>query len=214
MKRNILIVAIVIVIIALVGIFAFTQQSPTHDGKLNTEIEFLSESTLKNGESVRFLLKDEKNNALPGQNVTIVFVENGENQTYGISTDNGGKGALSINNELPGEYEVIVSYNGTNVVNGCVAHLNLTIEEGYSEGNSDSDGNSSAESISSNSSAGTALYNTGNSSDTQLHYDSQYNFYYDDNGIVRGGQNDGYSADYIRDIYENGDMVDEEGNLQ
>ena len=45
-------------------------------------------------------------------------------------------------------------------------------------------------------------------------HDSQYNFYYDDNGIVRGGQNDGYSADYIRDIYENGDMVDEEGNLQ
>ena len=67
MKRNILIVAIVIVIIALVGIFAFTQQSPTHDGKLNTEIEFLSESTLKNGESVQFLLKDEKNNALPGK---------------------------------------------------------------------------------------------------------------------------------------------------
>ena len=87
------------------------------------------------------------------------------------------------------------------MVNGCVAHLNLTIEEGYSEGNSDSDGNSSAESISSNSSAGTALYNTGNSSDTQLHYDSQYNFYYDDNGIVRGGQNDGYSADYTG-IYE------------
>ncbi len=211
MRRNILIIAIVVIIVAILGVFVFTQHPQSHDGKLNTEIEFLSENTLKNGESVQFLLKDEKNNALPGQNVTIVFVENGENQTYGISTDNAGKGALSINNELPGEYEVIVSYNGTNVVNGCIAHLNLTIEAGVPE----SDGqNNTAESISSNSSAGTALYNTGNSSDTQLHYDSQYNFYYDDNGIVRGGQNDGYSADYIRDIYENGDMVDEEGNLQ
>ena len=60
------------------------------------------------------------------------------------------------------------------------------------------------------------MYNNGNSSSSsaQLYYDSQYNFYYDQNGIIRGGQNNGYSADYIRDIYESGNMVDEEGNLQ
>ena len=213
MNRNMLLIAIVVIIIAIaVGIFAFTMPQ-SHDGKLNTEIDIFTESTMKNGDAVKFVLKDEKGNAIPGQNITITFVENEESQNYSISTDNEGRGALVINNEAPGEYKVIVSYNGTDAYNGCSANQTITIEDGYQE-ESSANSDDGSEPISSNSSAGTSLYNNQNSSDTQLHYDSQYNFYYDDNGIIRGGQNDGYSAQYIRDIYESGDMVDEDGNLQ
>ncbi|MBR2786828.1 MAG: Ig-like domain repeat protein, partial [Clostridia bacterium] len=168
---------------------------------------------LKNGEAVQFLLKDEQNNALGTQNITITFVENGVNQTYSVITDNEGKASLVLNNENPGSYDVIVSYNGTASYNGCSAKQTITIEEGTAETTESSDSSSSP--VQSNSSAGTAMYNgNSSSSSAELYYDSQYNFYYDQNGIIRGGQNDGYSADYIRNIYESGNMVDEEGNLQ
>ena len=212
MNRNMLIIAIVVIIIAIaVGIFAFSMPQ-SHDGKLNTEIDIFTESTMKNGDAVKFVLKDEKGNAIPSQNITITFLEDGELQNYSILTDNEGRGALVINNEAPGEYTVIVKYNGTDAYNGCVANQTITVEEGYQSESASSDDGS--EPISSNSSAGTSLYNNENSSSIQLHYDSQYNFYYDDNGIIRGGQNDGYAAQYIRDVYESGDMIDEDGNLQ
>ena len=147
----------------------------------------------------------------------VVIVENGENQTYSIITDVEGKGSLVLNNEAPGSYDVIVSYNGTLKYNGCSAKQTITVSEGASSDTASSDtaeSESSSQPTQSNSSAGTSLYNGNSSSQGNLHYDSQYNFYYDDNGVIRGGQNDGMSAEYMRNAYESGDMVDEEGNLQ
>lgn len=215
MNRNhVIIAAIILVLVVLVGIFAFVQPHTDQGGKQNTQITFLSKETLKNGEAVEFELKDGQN-PIAGQNITIKFVEDGENQTYSIITDNNGKGSLVLNDEAPGSYDVTVSYNGTARYNGCSATQKITIEEGTAEtSDSSSTESSTSEPTQTNSSAGTSLYNGNSSSQGQLYYDSQYNFYYDDNGIIRGGQNDGYSADYIRNIYESGDMVDEEGNLQ
>lgn len=213
MNKNIIIIAIIVLIIAIMGIFAFSLTQTANDEKLNTQITFLSQSTLRNGEAVQFELKDANGNLLANQNITITFVENGENQTYSIITDSNGKGALVLNNEEPGDYEVTVTFAETERYYGSSAKQTITVEDGSSDVSIDY-GSDESESISQNSSAGTSLYN-GNSSDSQqLHYDSQYNFYYDDNGVIRGGQNDGYSADYIRSSYESGNMIDEDGNLQ
>ncbi len=211
MNRNsIIIIAIIVIIAIALGLFAFMQPQ-TSNGKIHTEIDFLSESTLKNGEAVEFVLRDDQNHILANQSVSISFTENGENQTYSIFTDVDGKGALVLNNEAPGDYDVYVNYNGTNRYDPCSAKVTVTVEEGVAEASTDVVYN---ETVPGNSSAGTALYNGNSSAGSQLHYDAQYNFYYDDNGIIRGGQNDGYSAEYIRGIYESGDMVDEDGNLQ
>lgn len=217
MQRNILIIIAVVVIVAIVGAFALTHHGNNDEGMLNTEIKFLSQSTLKNGEAIQFELNDEKGQHLDSQNITITFVENGENQTYSIITDVEGKGSLVLNNEAPGSYDVIVSYNGTLKYNGCSAKQTITVSEGASSDTASSDtaeSESSSQPTQSNSSAGTSLYNGNSSSQGNLHYDSQYNFYYDDNGVIRGGQNDGMSAEYMRNAYESGNMVDEEGNLQ
>jgi hypothetical protein len=217
MNKNIIIIIIIAILLAIVGFFVLTQAHDLQGGKINTEIEFLSENTLKSGEAVEFVLKDASNNALPNQSLEIKFTENGENQTYSIYTDQEGKGALVLNNEAPGSYDVYVSYNGSTRFEGCMAKTTVTVEEGYVEVSSDtvsSDSDSNETPAPTNSSAGTSLYNGNSASNSQLHYDSQYNFYYDDNGIIRGGQNDGYSAQYIRDIYESGNMTDEDGNLQ
>ena len=213
--RNLIIIAIFIVLVVLVGLFAFSLPHNNQNEKTNTEIKFLSPDTLKNGEAIQFELRDAQGYVLEGQNITITFVENGENQTYSIVTDHDGRGSLVLNNELPGSYEVTVFYNGTVTYASCSAKQTITVEEGVAEVNADASTESgTSEPVQTNSSAGTSLYNGNSSSQGQLYYDSQYNFYYDDNGIIRGGQNDGYSADYIRNIYESGDMVEEDGNLQ
>lgn len=209
-RNNIIIIAIIVIIAIAIGAFAFMQ--PQHsNGKIHTEINFLSESTLKNGEAVEFVLTDDENHALANQSVNIIFTEDGVNQTYSIFTDADGKGSLVLNNEAPNDYDVYVTYNGTNRYEPCTAKTTVTVQEGVSQVTNDVEYN---QSVPNNSSAGTALYNGNSSENTQLHYDAQYNFYYDDNGIIRGGQNDGYSAEYIRDIGSSEDIIDEDGNLQ
>lgn len=218
MNRNNILIALIIIVVIILGVFVFTQlhSGINDDGKVSTEIKFLSADALKNGEAVQFQLKDKEGNALSGQNVTIIFTEEGTNQTYAIITDNDGKGSLVLNNEAPGSYDVRVYYKGNIRYDGCSAKQTIKIEEGTAETSSSSDSSEQSTStpVQSNSSAGTSLYNGNSSSQGQLHYDSQYNFYYDDNGIIRGGQSDGMSADYVRNSYSSGDMIDEEGNLQ
>ena len=216
-NRSLIIIAVFVILVVIVGIFAFTlPHNNNADGKLKTQINFLSETTLKSGEAVQFELKDEKGNAIAGENITIKFEESGENQTYGILTDSEGKGSLVLNNEVPGTYVVYVSYNGSAAYYGSLASQTITIEEGVVQQDSSSNAteSTSSEPLAGNSSAGTSLYNGNSTTSQNLHYDSQYNFYYDDNGVIRGGQSDGMSADYVRNSYESGDMIDEEGNLQ
>ena len=207
MNRNILIVAIIIVIIAVVGIFAF---SHSNDGKINTQITFLSESTMKSGDAVQFQLKDAQGNVLANQKINITFVEDGSNQTQTVQTDAGGNGSLVLSNVDPGEYEVIVSYAGDDKYNVSTASEKITIEAGTSQSSTAT----SANTTKTTSSASNKNTSGSSSSSNELYYDSQYNFYYDSNGIIRGGQNDGMSAQYIRDAYSSGNMVDEDANLQ
>lgn len=211
MNKNIIIIAIIVILIAVVGVFALTQMQTGDEGMLNTQIKFLNQEKIKNGQAVEFELNDEKGEHLANQNVTIIFTENGENQTYSIITDTYGKGSLVMNNEEPGSYDVEVRYNGTAKYHPTSAKTTITIDDEETQ----TDESESPAPTSTNSSAGTSLYNGNSSSSSDnLHYDSQYNFYYDDNGIIRGGQSDGMSAEYVKNAYESGNMIDADGNLQ
>ena len=198
---------IILVIIVLLAILALVIAFNPMDAKANTQINFLSDSNLQNGNEVQFVLKDVTGKPVAGQNVTISYDDHSGNiQNYSVVTDANGKGYLEINGENPGKYDITVSYNGNNKYNGCTATQSIVIKEGNS-GTSQSSQNSPT-----NSTASTSMYNKppalNPSSNTtspaygNLHYDSKYNFYYDDLGIIRGGQNDGYPADYIRHLYD------------
>lgn len=205
MNKNIIIAILVVIIIAVVAAFMFTQpQATTQDGKLNTQINFLSEANLKNGDIVQFELKDAKGNAIANQTVNITFVDNGQKQNFSVITDNSGKAGLSLNNENKGNHEVSVTYGGNNKYNGCNAKTTINIQDGNT---------TTTQKVTANSTASTAKYNTpsqsasttsssSSSSSTgskslsegsgpNLYYDEELNVWYDDNGIVRGGQADG-----------------------
>lgn len=196
MNRNIIIVLIIIVLIALVGIFAFTQFT----GKADTQINFISQATLKNGDQVQFELKDAQGNALPNQKVSISFEGNGHSQTFDIVTDSQGKGGLRLNNENPGNYNITVKYDGDEKHKESSASQMITIKESTVD----------ADSVEPIAETSSNEAQTTSSSESNLHHDSELNVEYNDNGKIVGGQNDGADYEYIKN---NPQQVDAEGNL-
>lgn len=199
MNKNIIIAILIVVIIALVAIFAFNP----NDGKINTEIKFIGESTLKNGDEIQIELKDANGNALADQLVNFTYTANGNDEKYSVYTDNEGKAFLVLENEPAGEHQVVASFNGTDKLNPCNATLKIKIVEG-AEDTPNTQQNSTASTIANDGS------NTTSTSTTQLFYDAELNVYYDANGIVRGGQSDGFSIYYLRNHRP---AVDADGNL-
>jgi len=216
MNKNIIIAILIVIIIAIVGAFVLTQGSGE---KIDTRINYLNENaTFKNGEQVEFELRDINGNVLEGEQLNITYAGD-ENQTYTVVTDSNGKCSLIIENQPAGDYVVVVKYGGSDKYNEYELQKTITVVEGTSDSAStDSTSSDSASTTSTASSAQssnqTSSSGSGSSSNSNLHYDSEYNFYYDDNGIVRGGQSDGMSAKELRENYESGDSIDENGNLQ
>lgn len=214
MNKNIIIAILVVIIIGAVGFFVFSHQAPsTTDGKINTQISFLSGTTLKNGEQVQFELKDAQGNAIAGENVNISYknADSSKIEKYSVYTDKAGKGYLTLNGEEAGSYEITIDYGGNAKYNGCSAKTTITIEEGSSEGTQEeTNSNSSANTLQYNNESTSSSGQSGSSNSDQLYYDSELNVYYNANGIIVGGQSDGESYTYLKN---NPPMVDEEGNL-
>ncbi len=209
MNKNIIIAILAIVIIAAAAFIFFGHPA---DGKLNTEINFVSGTSLQNGDQVQFELKDSQGNALAGQNVTISYDESGNVQNYTVVTDSNGKGFLTLNGEAAGNYDITVTYAGDNKYNGCSAKQTITVKEGSSD---------AQETTGQNATASTVMYNnntqsapSASSSVSQAYYDAELNVYYDANGRVIGGQSDGASIYDLRYEMNNPDMIDADGNLQ
>ena len=200
MNRNIILAIIAVVLIALAAFLVFSQPSTT-DGKINTEITFLNDATLQNGDVITFELKDASGKAIAGQNLTIAYdAGTGTVEDYKVITDSDGRGYLALKDEAAGTYDVAVTYDGNDQYNGCSAKLSVTIEEGASD--------EAAEETESNATASTVLYHedtadsdssqASSSEAHQTYYDPELNLYYDENGIVIGGQEAGASIYEIR----------------
>lgn len=207
MNKNIIIAILVVIIIAIIGFFVFGQPTTT-DGKLNTQINFLSESTLQNGDQIQIELKDTQGNAVANALVNFTYVANGQEEKYSVYTNNEGKASLILNNEDPGEHQVTAAFGGNEKLNPCSAQQKITIKEGTSTANTTA--NSGV-----NSTTSTIAYEGGNQTNTTQHqvplnYDPETGNLYDNNGIIVGGQNDGQSLEYIKN---NRPVIDEDGSL-
>ena len=199
-SKNIIIAVLIILVVVVVGVFAFSQPAPTtQDGKLNTQINFLSQDNLKNGDQIQIELKDLQGKVLAGQQVKITYEANGKIENYSVITDSQGKAYLTIAGEDTGQHKVKVVYDGNEQYNGCTAEKTITIEEGQG----------TAANTNANATANTVKYNnqTGKSAQaTQTYYDSELNVYYDSNGKVIGGQVAGAN---IYDLRENSRAMEE-----
>lgn len=119
MNKNLIIAILVVIIIAVGAAMIFGQ-----NGKTDTQINFINNDTLQNGEQLQFQLNDTKGNALSGKTVNITF--NGT-EKYSITTDQKGKGYLTISGEDAGKYDVVTDFTGDDKYNGCTAKVTVTI---------------------------------------------------------------------------------------
>ena len=173
----------------------------TENGKINTQLNILSQDSLKNGESIQVELKDIQGKPIAGQSVTITYEENGQNQNYTVLTDNQGQAFLTLNGESAGQHNIKVNYAGNDKYNGCTAEKTITIVDGQATASTTTTANQST--------ASTLKYNnkqtTNNGQSNQIYYDKELNTYYDSNGKIVYGQNKGSSIYDVRFNYENMD---------
>lgn len=120
MNKNVIIAILVIIIIAVGAVLIFGQSG----GKADTQINFLNNNTVNNGDQVKFELKDASGNPISGATVNITY---NNNEKYSITTDSSGRGYLAINGENAGNYEVIVNYGGSDKYNACTAKMTITV---------------------------------------------------------------------------------------
>lgn len=187
-----IIIAILAIIIIGAGAFAVHQFSGS---KLNTSINFLGNDTFQNGEQVQFELKDSNGNALSGKTVNITF----NNEKYVVTTDQNGKGYLTISGEDPGKYDITVDFAGDDKYNGCSGKLTITVTDDKADSDVTNTSTASTANTYTNGS------NSSNSSDNGLTYNSELGVWVDSNGIVRSGQGDGMTVDDYKK-WKNGEM--------
>ncbi|WP_296803518.1 Ig-like domain-containing protein [uncultured Methanobrevibacter sp.] len=168
------------------------------EAKTNTEIKMLSEKTLKNGDAIEFQLKDAQGKAIASQKVNISFEANGKLENYSVITDKDGKFYLVLKNEELGDHKVIANYPGNDKYNPSKLEETIKIVNGESDAQK-TDANSTANTVRYDN---TTTNNTTGGDNQILYYDAQYNFYYNQWGIIVGGQNDGADAEEIATFYK------------
>lgn len=167
-KNKMIIIALIIVIIALlVGMFTIMP----HINKKDTNLTFISNSTLNEGDSIKIKLTDSNGNLLVNQTVSVTIIgSNNASSSYSIVTNETGFGDLKLD-KIAGEYNVIVEYGGSNNYAGCSNAQKLTIKEKVAEvestsSSSNTGSNSNYDSGAFYSAQSEKVYHTGDVVDT------------------------------------------------
>ena len=121
-------VPIIIILIVAIGAFAFIQ-SNSH----NTKVEVTSNSTLKNGDAVTVVLKDEYRNVYPGEQIHIkILDDSGWADNYNVVTDDQGEASVVLSTFENGNYTIHTNYNGTLFNKAYHGVDSSVIDDGYS----------------------------------------------------------------------------------
>ena len=124
--RNIAIV-VVVVLIVLAAAYFFIQSNSN-----NTRVEVISNSTLKNGDAVQIVLRDEYRNVYPGEGVHIkILDDSGWADNYDVVTDDDGEASVVLSTFENGNYTIHTNYNGTLFNKAYHGVDSLVIDDGY-----------------------------------------------------------------------------------
>lgn len=124
------IIGIIIILIAIISIGGFLYIS---SNTTNSKIEFENNETLKSGDTVVFLLKDEYKNPIPDAAVDLkILDESGSATKASITTDASGHGSFTIPPLDNGNYTVHCNFNGTMFHKETRNQMSLNIDDGYS----------------------------------------------------------------------------------
>lgn len=120
-------IAAIVIIVLAIGSFAYIS-SNSH----NTKINFLSNTTLKNGDFVEIQLVDDYRNVYPDENIDVkILDDSGWANKYQTTTDENGKASVELVSFDNGNYTVHCTYNGTLFNKETRNSAPLVIDDGY-----------------------------------------------------------------------------------
>ena len=123
--KNIIIIIIIVLIIA-VGVFSFISMN-SHE----TKLEVLSNSTLKNGDVITVVLKDDYRNVYPNETINVKLLdESGWATIFEATTDSNGEATVDLLALDNGNYTVHSTFNGTMFLKPSKSITNLEIDDG------------------------------------------------------------------------------------
>lgn len=181
MNKNIIIAILVVIIIAAGAFLLFGQQF----GKTNTQVDITNNETFQMGEQVKFQLKDAQGNPLSGKTVNLTF----NNQKYTVTTDQNGKGYLTIFGIASGQYNLEVTFAGDDKYNGCDAKATITVDADSNADNPAQQTSYTATVSTGNSGGSSGGSSGGNSSDSPT-YIPGLGVYVNSNGIIVKSESD------------------------
>lgn len=129
-KKILLISIITVVILASVSAVSAGFLDGLLGGELqDTNLNFKSNSTLTEGDSLKVKLTDANGTAIANQTVNITITDkDGSNDYHSVVTNENGTGKLKFDKSA-GEYNVTVSYGGNDKYNPSNATKKITVEE-------------------------------------------------------------------------------------
>ena len=119
----------VIIVIAVIAIIAFGYISANSH---ITKVDILSNSTLKNGDSVVIQLNDKYGNVYPKENIDVkILDDSGWANKYSVTTYSNGKASIKLTAFDNGNYTIHTNYNGTLFNKEYHGINSLKIDDGY-----------------------------------------------------------------------------------
>ena len=127
MKAKNIVIAVVILLIIALGAYMYIQAN-AH----NTKVEVISNDTLKNGDMVQIVLKDDYRNVYPNEQVHIkILDDSGWADNYDVVTDADGEASVVLSTFENGNYTIHTNYNGTLFNKAYHGVDSLVIDDGY-----------------------------------------------------------------------------------
>ena len=119
----------IIIVVAIIAIIAFGYISANSH---ITKVDILSNSTLKNGDSVVIQLNDKYGNVYPKENIDVkILDDSGWANKYSVTTDSNGKAYIKLTALDNGNYTIHTNYNGTLFNKEYHGINSLKIDDGY-----------------------------------------------------------------------------------
>ena len=201
-KKFLIGIIIVLILIVAVGVFALGSNNAKQDSKL----EILTNAELSVGNDFEVKLTDLNNNPIVNEVVNIKI----GNNSFEVTTNNDGKAILKTDNISAGEYSVNVTFAGSDKFNSVSTSQNLILKGKDVEIQSSSNDNSQSTSTQSTEKSSSS---SSSSSSDNVHYDSQLNVYYNDEGVVvdPDGKHPMEVGIKYQDLVERGKHIDEDG---
>lgn len=198
-KKYLIGILIVLILIVALGIFALGSGNAKQDSKL----QILTNAELSVGDDIEIQLTDLNNVPITNEVVNIKM----GNNSFQMTTNNDGKAILKTDNVTSGNYSLNVTFEGNDKFNGNSTFQNLILKGDEVEVES------SSNDIEQSTPTQTTSVSSSSDSNDNVHYDSELNVYYNDEGVVvdPDGKHPMEVGSKYQDLVERGKNIGENG---